>query len=74
MLVSVDRGDRVKVRSISFEGNEVYKPKRLRKQIKNTRLEFPGRFWKRSKYIEAWTNNVYDSLIGMPQSKEVNAR
>ena len=53
MLVSVDRGDRVKVRSISFEGNEVYKPKRLRKQIKNTRIEFPGRFWKRSKYIEA---------------------
>ena len=53
MLVSVDRGDRVKVRSISFEGNEVYKPKRLRKQIKNTRREFPGRFWKRSKYIEA---------------------
>ena len=53
MLISVDRGDRVKVRSISFEGNEVYKPKKLRKQIKNTRLEFPGRFWKRSKYIEA---------------------
>ena len=53
MLVSVDRGDRVKVRSISFEGNEVYKPKKLRKKLKNTRLEFPGRFWKRSKYIEA---------------------
>ena len=53
MLVSVDRGDRVKVRSISFEGNEVYKPKKLRKKFKNTKLEFPGRFWKRSKYIEA---------------------
>ena len=53
MLVSVDRGDRVKVRSISFEGNEVYKPKKLRKKLKNTKLEFPGRFWKRSKYIEA---------------------
>ena len=53
MLVSVDRGDRVKVRSISFEGNEVYKPKKLRKKLKNTRLEFLGRFWKRSKYIEA---------------------
>ena len=53
MLVSVDRGDRVKVSSISFEGNEVYKPKKLRKKLKNTRLEFPGRFWKRSKYIEA---------------------
>ena len=53
MLISVDRGDRVKVRSISFEGNEVYKPRRLRKQIKNTRTAVPGRFWKRSKYIEA---------------------
>jgi len=53
MLVSVDRGDRVKVRSITFKGNEVYKSKKLRKKIKNTRLEFPGRFWKRSKYIEA---------------------
>ena len=53
MLVSVDRGDRVKVRSISFEGNEVYKPKKLRKQLKSTKLELPGRFWKRSKYIEA---------------------
>jgi outer membrane protein insertion porin family len=53
MLVSVDRGDRVKVRSINFEGNEVYKSRRLRKQIKNTRTAVPGRFWKRSKYIEA---------------------
>jgi outer membrane protein insertion porin family len=51
MLISVDRGDRVKVRSISFEGNEVYKPKKLRKKFKKTRLELPGRFWKRSKYI-----------------------
>ena len=53
ILISVDRGDRVKVRSITFKGNEVYKSKKLRKKIKNTRLEFPGRFWKRSKYIEA---------------------
>jgi outer membrane protein insertion porin family len=51
MLISLDRGDRVKVRSISFEGNEVYKPKKLRKKFKKTRLELPGRFWKRSKYI-----------------------
>ena len=53
MLVSIDRDERVKVRSISFEGNKVYKSRKLRKQIKNTRVEFPGRFWKRSKYIEA---------------------
>ena len=53
MLISVDRGDRVKVRSISFDGNEVYKPKKLRKKFKKTKLELPGRFWKRSKYIAA---------------------
>ena len=53
MLVSIDRDERVKVRSISFEGNKVYKSRKLRKKIKNTRVEFPGRFWKRSKYIEA---------------------
>ena len=29
MLISVDRGDRVKVRSITFKGNEVYKSKKL---------------------------------------------
>tara|TARA_A100001011_G_scaffold196336_1_gene204656 strand:- start:11773 stop:14268 length:2496 start_codon:yes stop_codon:yes gene_type:complete len=53
MLVSIDKDERVKVRSISFEGNKVYRSRKLRKQIKNTRVEFPGRFWKRSKYIEA---------------------
>ena len=53
MLVYIDRNERVKVRSISFEGNKVYRSRKLRKQIKNTRVEFPGRFWKRSKYIEA---------------------
>ena len=53
MLISLDRGDRVKVRSISFDGNEVYKTKKLRKRFKNTKLQLPGRFWKRSKYIVA---------------------
>ena len=52
MLVSLDRGDRVKVRSISFSGNEIFKDKKLRKKFKSTKLELPGRFWKRSKYIE----------------------
>lgn len=53
MLISLDRGDRVKVRSISFDGNEVFKTKKLRKRFKNTKLQLPGRFWKRSKYIVA---------------------
>ncbi len=69
MLVSVDRGDRVKVRSISFKGNEVYKSKKLRKKIKNTRLEFPGRFWKRSKYIEADYEEDLKNLLDFYKEK-----
>ena len=53
MLISLDRGDRVKVRSVNVIGNDIFTDKKLRKQFKNTRIEFPGRFWKRSKYIEA---------------------
>jgi len=69
MLISVDRGDRVKVRSISFEGNEVYKPRRLRKQIKNTRTAVPGRFWKRSKYIEADYEDDLKKLLDFYKEK-----
>jgi outer membrane protein insertion porin family len=69
MLISVDRGDRVKVRSITFKGNEVYKSKKLRKKIKNTRLEFPGRFWKRSKYIEADYEEDLKKLLNFYKEK-----
>ncbi|MBL19724.1 MAG: outer membrane protein assembly factor BamA [Flavobacteriaceae bacterium] len=69
MLVSVDRGDRVKVRSISFEGNKVYKPKKLRKKLKNTKLEFPGRFWKRSKYIVADFEDDLKELLDFYKEK-----
>lgn len=69
MLISVDRGDRVKVRSISFEGNEVYKPKKLRKKFKKTKLELPGRFWKRSKYIAADYDEDIKELLDFYKEK-----
>jgi outer membrane protein insertion porin family len=53
MLIYVDKGDRVKIRSISFEGNEVFSDKKLRKKLKKTKVKLPGRFWKKSKFIEA---------------------
>jgi outer membrane protein insertion porin family len=69
MLVSLDRGDRVKVRSISFEGNEVYRSKKLRKNLKNTRVMFTGRFWKRSKYIAADFEEDLKSLVDFYKEK-----
>ena len=69
MLVSLDRGDRVKVRSIAFDGNSVFSNKKLRKKFKNTRVEFPGRFWKRSKYIEADFDEDLKSLLDFYKEK-----
>ncbi|MGD1998630.1 MAG: outer membrane protein assembly factor BamA [Flavobacteriaceae bacterium] len=53
MLIYIDKGDRVKIRSISFDGNEVFSDKKLRKKFKKTKVKLPGRFWKKSKFIEA---------------------
>ena len=69
MLISLDRGDRVKVRSLAFEGNAVFKKKKLRKKFKNTRVEFPGRFWKRSKYIEGDFEEDLKSVLDFYKEK-----
>ncbi|NAS29369.1 outer membrane protein assembly factor BamA [Flavobacteriaceae bacterium R38] len=52
LLVNVDKGNKVKIRKIAFEGNEKLKGKRLRKAMKNTKKKFPLRFWKKSKFID----------------------
>jgi outer membrane protein insertion porin family len=51
MVVNVDRGDRIKIKSIKFSGNEVFKDFKLKMKFKNTKTKFPGRFWKKSKFI-----------------------
>ncbi len=52
MLVAIDRGEKVKIKSITFDGNEKLKDKKLRKAMKNTKRKNPIRVLKRSKYIE----------------------
>ena len=51
MLVNIDRGERVKISSIDFKGNEQFKDWTLAKQLKNTKKKAFYRFWKKSKYI-----------------------
>ena len=53
MVVNIDRGSRVKVDQIIFEGSEKIKSKKLRRAMKNTKRKNPFRFYKRSKYIES---------------------
>jgi outer membrane protein insertion porin family len=53
LFIGIDKGSKVKVSKINFEGNEVLTSKKLRKSMKNTKQVNPVRFLKRSKYIES---------------------
>jgi len=59
MVVNIDKGSKVKVSSIVFEGNEKFSDAKLRGAMKNTKRKFPLRFWKGSKYIkEKYTEDL----------------
>ncbi|UJH68293.1 outer membrane protein assembly factor [Allomuricauda sp. SCSIO 65647] len=63
MVISVKKGDKVKINAIEFEGNEKFSDKRLRKSLKNTKKKKFYRFWKKSKYIEEDYKEDLDNLI-----------
>jgi outer membrane protein insertion porin family len=52
MLVNIEKGDKVKISDIIFEGNQQLSDKKLRKALKSTKQKKLGRFWKKSKYIK----------------------
>ncbi len=51
MLVNIDKGDKVKISKINFEGNEKFTDAKLRKAMKNTKQRNPIRIFKASKFI-----------------------
>ncbi len=52
MVINIDKGNKVKVKSIDFEGNELISEAKLRNKFKNTKRRNPIRFYKKSKYIK----------------------
>ncbi|MDK2773042.1 MAG: outer membrane protein assembly factor BamA [Flavobacterium sp.] len=52
MLVNIDKGEKVKVKSITFNGNEKLSDTKLKKAFKNTKQKNPLHIFKRSKYIK----------------------
>ena len=62
MVVNINKGNKIKVKDIVFNGNEVLKGKKLRKAMKNTKKKNPIRILKRSKYIEG---DFKDDLEGV---------
>jgi len=63
MVVNVDKGDKVKIKDIIFEGNEKLRSKKLRKALKKTKKKKLGRFWKKSKFIEDDYENDLSLLV-----------
>ncbi|MFH4968555.1 outer membrane protein assembly factor BamA [Gaetbulibacter sp. M240] len=63
MVINIDKGEKVKVKDITFIGNEVLSGKKLRKSMKNTKQINPIRIFKRSKYIEADYKEDLESII-----------
>lgn len=53
MLVYIDKGEKVKIDKITFNGNDVLADKKLRKAMKKTKQKKFLRVFKRSKYISA---------------------
>jgi len=62
MLIKIDRGEKVKIKAITFDGNEKIKDKKLRKAMKNTKKKNPIRILKRSKYID---ENYKEDLVSV---------
>src|SRR5690606_8196210 len=52
MVVSVDKGDKIKISSIDFVGNSKLSDKALRKAMKDTKQKNPIRLLKASKFIK----------------------
>ena len=63
MVINVDKGDKVKIKKIEFEGNDKLAAKRLRNAMKKTKRKRLYRFWKKSKYIEDDYQNDLGLLI-----------
>ena len=69
MLVRIDKGQKIKIKSISFDGTGKLSAKQLRKSMKNTKQKNILRVFKRSKYIEADYKEDLQSVVDKYKEK-----
>ena len=69
MLVRIDRGQKIKINSISFDGTGKLSAKQLRNAMKNTKQKNIFRVLKRSKYIEADYKEDLQSIVDKYKEK-----
>jgi len=52
MVVNIDKGEKIKIKQIAFQGNKEFSSKKLKKSMKNTKVVNPIRVLKASKFIK----------------------
>jgi len=65
MVINVDKGDKVKIKEMIFEGNEQMSDRKLQNSFKKTKEKRIWRFWKKSKFIE----EDYENDLGLLADK-----
>ena len=63
LVLNIDKGEKVKIKNIEFNGNEVLSDKQLRKSMKNTKKINLLRVLKRSKFIDSAYQKDLASVI-----------
>ena len=69
MLVTIDKGDKVKIQSIDFVGNDKLSDKTLRNAMKDTKQKNPLRILKASKFIQAKYKTDLEKVIAAYKEK-----
>lgn len=69
MVINIDKGEKVKVKSIDFVGNSLISDAKLKKTFKNTKQKNPIRIFKRSKYIKEKYKEDLASVIDLYKEK-----
>jgi outer membrane protein insertion porin family len=69
MLVNIDKGDKLKISRITFDGNEKFSDKALRGAMKNTKQINPIRIFKASKFIKDKYKEDLTSIVDKYKEK-----
>ena len=69
MVVNIDKGDKVKIQNIDFEGNSKLSDNTLRKAMKDTKQKNPLRILKGSKFIKAKYETDLEKVIAAYKEK-----
>ena len=69
MLVIIDKGEKLKISKITFDGNEKFSDAKLRKAMKNTKQVNPIRILKASKFIKDKYKEDLTSIVDKYKEK-----